>query len=66
MSLDIDIYSEVVWSETASVDRFFLAPRGLGIAEAKRQRQGRYYKTREQARRGLVAHIDRQRRTQRR
>jgi hypothetical protein len=56
----LDIYSEVRVVDSRSVARFFLAPPGLSIAEAKRQRHGRWYKTPDGARRGLLAHMDRE------
>jgi len=35
-----------VYYEGGTVDRFWVAPAGLGIAEAKRQRIGKLHKTR--------------------
>jgi len=49
-----------IYYEGGTVDRHWLAPAGLGIADAKAQRVGKFYKTREGARRGLVAWQDRQ------
>jgi hypothetical protein len=51
--LDLDVYYE-----GGTVDRHWVAPAGLGIAEAKRQRIGKRYKTREGARQALVRILD--------
>lgn len=50
MSQDLTIYYE-----GGSVNRFWLAPAGLSLSEAKKQRVGRRLKTREGARRSLLA-----------
>lgn len=47
-----------IYYEGGTVDRHWLAPAGLGIREAKRQRQGPRYESREGARRALVARQD--------
>lgn len=60
--MTLDIYAEVRLADNRYVTRFFLAPAGLGMANAKAQRVGRFRKTREGARRALVAELDRERR----
>lgn len=43
---ELAVYSEVIIRDSRSRDRFWVAPAGLGIVEAKKQRIGNYYKTR--------------------
>jgi hypothetical protein len=50
----------VIYYEGGTRDRFWLAPAGLGLEEAWKQREGgKSYKIREGARRGLLAIIAR-------
>lgn len=53
-----------IYYEGGAFDRHWLAPRGLGITEAMKQRVGKLYKTREGARRALVAKLDAARRAE--
>lgn len=60
--IELDIYSFVTVKDGRARDRFFIAPKGLGLAEAKKQKLSGYVKTREAARRRLVDEHDKQKR----
>lgn len=47
-----------IYYEGGTVDRHWLAPAGLGISEAKKQRESPLYRTSEGARRALVGRRD--------
>jgi hypothetical protein len=45
-----------IYYEGGTVDRFWLAPAGLSLDEARRRREGRLYRTREGVMRALANH----------
>jgi hypothetical protein len=58
----LEIYSQPIHTPPMPRDQFWIAPEGLGIREARKQRVSPYYKTRSGAVRGLRDRLDKAKR----